>query len=199
LLWALAALLNRLAPRLFFPDFTPQEVAALSGAGTLLFGAWAWGKARALRARRREACRRIEAILQKRNPPAQADENEVMLAGRVVARLARNADEDLREIDADFSPESLGRLDAWLPLLLDEIQTEEDALIRLGVVGTYLGEVLCRHRGWRWFFKPDPALRQFSYLPSLLRRGERQLDPYAWAGELFRRRKRAAALLGEAQ
>ena len=196
---ALSIGLHQLSPRLFFPAWPGPWVLILGLAGLVFFGLFAFQKYRGIHSRRQKALALIDSILQKRRALLDPPQNEVILAGRVVARLARNADEDLREITADFSPESLARLDAYLPLLLDEAGGEPEALIRLGVVGTYLGETLCRHRGWNWFFKPDPSLKQFSYLPSVIRRGGRELDPYAWAGDLFGRRRSAADLLNEAR
>jgi hypothetical protein len=166
--------------------------------GTAFFGVLAFRNYKKINRRRQKALDLITAIIKNRQALLDPSENEVVLAGRVVSRLTRNADEDLREIGADFSLESLGRLSDYLPLLLDEVEVEQDALIRLGVVGTYLGETLCRHRGWNWFFKPDPRLRQFSYLSSIIRRGNRELDPYGWAADLFSRRRRADELLNEA-
>jgi hypothetical protein len=128
-----------------------------------------------------------------------AEENDVDLAGRNISRLVRNSDEDLREIRPDFSFDSIERLRRVLPFLLDEIHNEESARIRLGVVGTYLGEFLCRSGQWQWFFKCDPALRQFGYLTSVVRREGRELDPYAWAALLFSGSRKSVDFLKESQ
>ncbi len=110
-------------------------------------------------------------------------------SGRIISRMVRNADMDLREIGPDFTVDSIKRLNRFLPLLLDEIQNEEDAFIRIGVVGTYLGETKCRVGDWEWFFKEDPSLRQFGYLASVIRKkaaGEEALDlgdPFGMAAQ----------------
>jgi hypothetical protein len=197
-LFVLAVLSHGVCPRFFFPAFDGRWVLSLGTLGMAAFGALAFQKNHGLNRRRRAASRLIRSLAEKRSPLEDPSENDVILAGRVVSRLPRNADEDLREIDPDFSLASLDRLVRYLPLLLDEVESEEDALIRWGVVGTYMGETLCRQTGWNWFFKPDPALRQFSFLSSVLRRGPgRELDPYAWAVDLFDHRRGLNGLLDE--
>ncbi len=197
-LFILAVFSHGVCPEFFFPAFDGRSILILGALGVAVFGALAFQKNAGINRRRREASRLIQALRGKRAPLGEPTENEVILAGRVVSRLTRNADEDLREINPDFSLASLHRLIRYLPLLLDEVECEEDALIRWGVVGTYLGETLCRQAGWNWFFKPDPALRQFSFLSSVLQRGPgRELDPYAWAADLFDRRRGLAGLLDE--
>src|SRR5690242_18898382 len=79
-------------------------------------------------------------VAEKRRPLESADPNEVSQSGRIISRLVRNVGEDLKEIGPDFTWDSLKRLQGAFDLLLEEIEDEEDALIRLGVVGTYLGE-----------------------------------------------------------
>jgi hypothetical protein len=197
-LFALAVLSHGICPRFFFPAFDGDWVLRLGALGLVAFGTLAFRKNQVINRRRHEASRLIRSLAEKRSPQEAPTENDVILAGRVVSRLTRNADEDLREIDPDFSLASLERLVRYLPLLLDEVRSEEDALIRWGVVGTYMGETLCRQTGWNWFFKPDPALRQFSFLSSVLRRGPgRELDPYAWAVDLFDHRRELSGLLEE--
>jgi hypothetical protein len=186
-------------PRLFFPVFEGRWVLNLGIGSMAVFAGLTFQRNRALNRRRRNAADLIRSLADKRQVLESPPENDVILAGRVVSRLVRNADEDLREIDVDFSMASLVRLDRYLPLLLDEIETEEDAFIRLGVVGTYLGETLCRQLGWNWFFKPDPSLRQFSYLSSVIRRGEKELDPFGWAADLFERRRKVDELMERAK
>jgi hypothetical protein len=83
--------------------------------------------------------------------------------------------------------------------LLTEIENEEDARIRLGVVGTYLGETYCRNGGWKWFFRPDPSLRQFSYLASVIRKQGREIDPFAWAGDLMTGKRNIHEIMKEIQ
>ncbi|HET9870137.1 MAG TPA: hypothetical protein VFR02_06565 [bacterium] len=184
--WALGPVARVLEPGWFFPAWSAAAVWGTGAAGALGFGWLAWRNQARLAGRRRKAASLLRALAARRRPAADPGENDVILAGRVVSRLVRNADEDLREIGPDFSPASLDRLRRYLPQLLDEVGTEEEGWIRLGVVGTYLGETLCRGGRWRWFFRPDPTLRQFSYTPSLLRRDDgRELDPYGWAAELF--------------
>lgn len=198
-LCAIAGLLRGAEPDFFFPAWRLGWVWAWGLAGAVVFAVWAFRRNHQLNRRREKALGLVLAVLEKRRALENPSENEIILAGRVVSRLTRNADEDLREIGADFSQASLGRLERYLPLLLDEVEIEEDAMIRLGVVGTYLGETFCRTGGWSWYFKPDPSLRQFSYLSSVIRRGGREWDPYVGAADLFGRRRKAAELRDEAQ
>jgi len=125
----------------------------------------------------------LTGVIAKRQALEKADESEASQSGRIVSRLVRNVDEDLKEIKPDFTWDSLKRLQGVFGLLLEEIEDEQDALIRLGVVGTYLGETACRNEGWQWFFKTDPTLRQFSYLASVLRKDRREADPYLLAAQ----------------
>ena len=197
-LFILAVLFHGVCPRFFFPAFDGRQILILGALGMAAFGALAFERSLSLSRRRRKASRLIRSLAGKRSPLSDPSENDVILAGRVVSRLTRNADEDLREINPDFSLASLHRLVRYLPLLLDEVQNEEDAFIRWGVAGTYIGETLCRQAGWNWFFKPDPALRQFSFLSSVLRQGGgRELDPYLWAVDLFDHRRGLSVLLDE--
>jgi hypothetical protein len=111
------------------------------------------------------------------------DENNVVNAGRSISRLVRNADSDLREIYPDFTWNSLKRLQGYLPTLLLEIQSEESAAIRLGIVGTYVGETLCRTQGWQWGFRSNPDLKQFAFLPSMVQKNGKQIDPFNLAAQ----------------
>lgn len=192
----LVPVLNNKYPAQFFPALDPGIVELLSvGLGIIaaflgLSRAWDILVRHTLA---RELIRQAEAG---RQVAHKAEANDINNAGRLISRLVRNADEDLLEIRPDFSLGSLSRLQGYLPALLDEIDKEEDARIRLGIVGTYLGETACRHSGWKWYFKADPALRQFSYLVSTIRKGDKELDPYHWAGELLAGKSKIAAWLG---
>ena len=92
---------------------------------------------------------------------------------------------DLEEMRPDFSLASLSRLRAVIPALLDEILTEEDARIRLGIVCVYIGETLCRTQGWQWDFRAQPSARQFTYLASRLVKEGKELDVFHWAGSFL--------------
>jgi uncharacterized membrane protein YeaQ/YmgE (transglycosylase-associated protein family) len=127
----------------------------------------------------------IKKILQGRDSKTYLSGPSADRAGRTLGRVVRNADEDLREMAPDFTAASLGRLPGFLPELLDEIKTETDAAIRLGIVGAYLGETACRLWGWQWNFRADTQLRQFEYLASVLERKGARVDPFGLAGELF--------------
>ncbi len=192
-------LLNKLYPASFFPAAPPFAVTILSvflGVGAALSGltrAWA------ILQRRERSLTLLRQVAQWRDPPVTQEEKDVVMAGRSISRLARNADEDLREINPDFSMGSLERLPRLFPLLRQEVEKEEDARIRLGVLGTYLGETLCRNKGWKWFFRADPALRQFSYLASVVQREGKDLDPYAWAADLLTGNRKIQDLLKEAK
>jgi hypothetical protein len=115
----------------------------------------------------------------------KAGENDLGQAGRLITRLVRNSEVDLGEMKPDFSLSSLSRLRRVVPELLDEIHNEEDARIRLGIVGVYIGETLCRARGWQWDFKAQPSLRQFTYQASRLIKDGKTLDVFQKAAELM--------------
>jgi len=134
---------------------------------------------------------------QNRKVPKTFDHNDVVNAGRYVTRLVRNVDEDLREIKPDFTLDSLNRLGLYLPELLMEVEDEESGRIRLGIVGVYIGETLCRTKGWEWFFKSDPSLKQFSFLPSVIHKNGKTIDPFEVASKAFSEKKSLMTLLGD--
>jgi hypothetical protein len=182
-LLGLVPVLNNKYPTAYFPALPPWWVEVLSTFAGIAAALMAFTRLWAILQQRDRARALILEAVQTRQPTENSPENEAANAGRLVSRLVRNADEDLREINPDFSEPSLRRLQGLLPLLLLEIGNLEDARVRLGVLGSYLGETACRNFQWQWFFKADPALRQFSYLASTLQKKGRELDPYAWAGQ----------------
>lgn len=196
-LFALVPVLNNLYPGSFFPAVPPfliELVSVFLGIGAAALG---FGRVWTLLRHREKSRSLILQVAQGRDPAQASEENDIVQSGRSISRLVRNSDEDLREIGPDFSLDSLRRLQKLLPLLVREVEREEDARVRLGVVGTYLGETLCRKCGWKWFFRADPALRQFSYLASIVQREGKELDPYAWAADLLTGRRKIADLLKE--
>jgi len=184
-LFSLVPVLNNKYPALFFPAVLDGWVTLITtGAG--IYAAFkglscAWTVMRA----RTEAKAWILEVIQSRKIVENPDPNDVINAGRSITRLVRNVDEDLREIVPDFSLESLTRLERYLPELLMEVESEEKARIRLGIVGVYIGETLCRSKGWEWFFKPDTALKQFIFLPSEIRKNGKVIDPFEMASKAF--------------
>ena len=145
-LFGLIPVLNNKYPARFFPGFSPGGVEVLStfagiAAATLGF--------MRLWARLEKGARAKALVLEaaaSRHPADQPLDNDLATVARFISRLVRNVDEDLREIGPDFSQNSLSRLEKFLPALLREIESREDALIRLGVAGVYLGEAACRLR-----------------------------------------------------
>lgn len=198
-LMGLVPVLNNKYPAQFFPAFSPWLVEVVSVFVGITFAFWGFSRGWEILQRRSWARELVRQAIGKRQAEPKAEENEISNAGRLISRLVRNVDEDLMEIMPDFTGNSLKRLQGVFPLLLDEIRNEEDALIRLGVVGTYLGETACRNFQWQWFFQTDPALRQFNYLASTLRKTGKELDPYAWAGELLVGKKKVEAFLRDAR
>lgn len=182
-LLGLVPVLNNKYPTLIFPALSPGLVEILSvGLGV---AAAYMGFSRGWDRLQHQAGARqlLRQAAEKRNTLAIAGENDINAAGRFVSRLVRNADEDLSEIKPDFSKHSLKRLDRYLPALLSEVENEEEAWIRLGVVGAYLGETACRNDRWQWHFKADPALGRFGYLVSALRKEGKEVDPFFLAAE----------------
>lgn len=138
-----------------------------------------------VRERRKKAVTLLRAAAKDLQADEKAGENDLGQAGRLITRLVRNSEVDLAEIKPDLSLDSLSRLKRVVPELLDEIHNEEDARIRLGIVGVYIGETLCRTKGWQWDFKARPALHQFTYQASRLKKGETTLDVFEKAAELM--------------
>jgi hypothetical protein len=176
---------NRFFPAFFYPVFAPWGVALVGGLAAIAASARAWFLYRAIGKRRKNAMVLMKKILQGRDSKTFLSGSSADRAGRTLGRVLRNTDEDLREMRPDFTVASLERLSGFLPELLDEIKSETDAAIRLGIVGAYLGETACRLWGWQWNFRADPSLRQFDYLASALERKGARMDPFELAGELF--------------
>lgn len=194
-LMGLVPVLNNKYPAQFFPALSPWLVELLSvglGVAAAFLGlSRGWD----ILVRKSLARVLVRQVAAGRQAEQDAETNDISNAGRLISRLVRNVDEDLKEIRPDFSEGSLKRLQRYMPVLLAEIEDEEGARIRLGIVGTYLGEAACRNFGWQWAFKADPGLRQFSYLASTLGKAGREIDPYAWAGELLEGQKKIGAWL----
>jgi len=189
-LFGLVPVLNNKYPSSFFPAVDPGLVEILSVVLGVVAAFLALSRGWDVLVRRSLARALVSQVVAGRQASQDVETNDISNAGRLVSRLVRNVDQDLMEIRPDFSEGSLRRLGRYLPVLLAEIEKEEDARIRLGIVGTYLGETACRHSGWQWVFKADPTLRQFSYLASALKKAGREIDPYAWAGELLQGKKK---------
>jgi hypothetical protein len=198
-LLGLVPVLNNKYPAFFFPSLSPWWVEVVSSFTGIAAATVGFTRVWALVQKKAGAKAHIQVAIQARQITVDPSQNDVASAGRFISRLIRNADEDLKEIRPDFSMSSLDRLNRFLPVLLLEIGEEEDARVRLGVVGSYLGEVACRNRQWQWFFKADPALKQFSYLASVIRRGEMELDPFAWAADLLEGKSKTRDWLGAVQ
>ncbi len=196
-LFGLMPVLNNKYPTQFFYSVSPWWVEVVStfagiAAATLGF-LRLWAR---LEKRERAKSLVLEAI-GFRHRPVHPLENNAASAGRLISRLVRNVEEDLREIEPDFSQDSLRRLERFFPKLLEEIGCEEDALIRVGVAGVYLGETVCRNFQWQWRFNADPALRQFGYLASDIQRQERNQDPFAWAADLMTGKRKMLEFIEE--
>lgn len=191
--------LNGRYPGFFFPAVPLGWVWGISVLGGLLCGGEALRRWAVRLKRLANARALVRKVGEERRPPEGGLESEAANAGRLISRLTRNAEEDLREIGPDFSVASLRRLYRYLPDLLFEIGNEEEARIRLGIVGTYVGETACRNFKWRWFFKADPALRQFNYMVSVIQRQGRETDPYALAQGLMAAGRNIGGVLKEIQ
>ena len=198
-LFALVPVLNTQFLLLFFPQVPSVVVDILSIVGGV-FSAYRgmiflWARLQA----RTEAKEWIRQTVGSRKAPEMMDSNDLVIAGRTINRLIQHMDEDLREIKPDFTIESLKRLGSYLPELLMEVEDEEGARIRLGIVGVYSGETLCRSNRWEWTFKSDPSLKQFSYLLSEIHRNEKRMDPFAVAAKALTEKIPMLQLLGDFQ
>ncbi len=191
---------NQLFPLFFFPAFAPWVSGLALDLLALSSALRAWVLYQALWKRRATALGLVEKILQGRDPKTFRTGSSADTAQRTLSRVIRNADEDLREISPDYSAASLSRLADFLPKLLDEMNTETDAMIRLGVAGAYIGETACRLWEWEWKFQADPSLRQFEYLASILDRQGISVDPFELAQKCYSGKMKAkdlAAKLGK--
>jgi hypothetical protein len=184
-LMGLAPVLNNKYPAQFFPGLSPMWVELIAVFAGIFASVLGFTRFWAILQNRDRSRTLIRQAIESRKKVGSPDDNEITNAGRYVSRMVRNADVDLSEIGPDFTLPSLDRLQSFLPELRREVEKETDAWVRLGVVGTYLGETLCRCSGWQWFFKADPALRQFSYLASGLRKEGKEFDPFAAAADLL--------------
>jgi len=188
--FALVPVLNNMYPTAFYPAlprFVVELISVFVGSGVAAMGFLrTWNRLQ--RASRAKAL--VLQVADWRALGAPQEENEVATSGRSIARLVGNVDEDLREIGPDFTLASLERLPKLLPVLLSEVGTEDEARVRLGVVGSYLGETLCRTQGFRWVFRADPALRRFNYLVSIVQKEGKELDPFLGAADLLVGRKK---------
>jgi hypothetical protein len=184
-LLSLLPVLNNQYPDFFFPLVPAGWVEILAVVGGVYAAFKGMTRGWAILQARSAAKVCIRQTIQKRKKKETPDPNELVNAGRTVSRLVRNVDEDLKEIGPDFTLESLIRLGRYLPELLMEVVDEESAQIRLGIVGVYIGEVVCRSKGWEWRFQPDPVLKQFSFLPSVIHKNGKTIDPFEVASKAF--------------
>lgn len=184
-LCALVPVLNNKYPASFFPVIPPFAIEVVMTIGGIYGIVIALSRWWILLQRKTFAQKLIMEVTDQRQSPEKPDENDVVSAGRYISRLVRNADEDLKEIKPDFTLESLGRLQRYLPQLLSEVEDEQSARITLGIVGVYLGETLCRNRQWQWFFRPAPDLKQFIYLASEIRKEGKNFDPFAFSASVL--------------
>jgi len=198
-LFSLIPVLNNKYPTLFFPSVPAgwvEIVTTIAGVYAVFKALGCWWEI--LQVRTAAKAWVLEAA-RNRKVPENPDHNDIVNAGRYVTRLVRNADQDLSEINPDFSMESLKRLEHYLPTLLMEVEDEDSGRIRLGIVGAYVGETLCRTHGWEWFFKADPALKQFSFLPSVVQKKGKAIDPFEASAKALTEKKSLLKLLGDLQ
>ena len=194
-LLGLVPVLNHKYPATFFPAVSPWWVEVVSVFGGVCAVVMGFSRGWAILNYRARSKNLILEAVENRHAVEKPEENDVVNAGRIVSRLVRNADKDLTEIKPDFTLDSLRRLQNYVSELMAEIDNEEDARIRLGVVGIYLGETLCRNLGWQWFFRADPSLNQFSYLASILRKQGKEIDPFAMASDLMMGKRKVIEIL----
>jgi hypothetical protein len=84
------------------------------------------------------------------------------------AQLAVEAAWEESEVDLDYSPASLARLDDQIEALREEGLTGEDVAEALFVFGCYLGEVMIRGLGGRWVATARSPLRDLSPWPMVV-------------------------------
>ncbi len=84
------------------------------------------------------------------------------------AQLAVEASWEEYEVDLDYSPASLERLDEQIEGLREQGLTGEDVAEALFVFGCYLGEVLIHGLGGRWVATARSPLRDLSPWPMVV-------------------------------
>ncbi len=84
------------------------------------------------------------------------------------AQLAVEAAWEESEVDLDYLPTSLERLDEQIEALREEGLTGEDVAEALFVFGCYLGEVMIRGLGGRWVATARSPLREVSPWPMVV-------------------------------
>ena len=198
-LLALVPVLNNKYPAFFFPAIQPGIIELITVFGGALAAAMGFTRAWAIAQRRARARSLLEAVVQGIRADEKVEENDLGQSGRLITRLVRNVEVDLAEMKPDLTLGSLNRLKGIIPDLLNEITTEEAARIRLGIVGVYMGETLCREKGWQWDFRAQPSQRQFTYMASQLTRKGRNLDIFRWAGKLMMGQADWKSLVREAE
>jgi len=101
------------------------------------------------------------------------------------ARLAVELAREEYDLDLDFSPRSLERLDDQIEGLREDGLNGEDAAETLFVMGCYLGEVMARNLGGTWTATARSPLRDVSPWPMVVTLE----DGSAWdaIGKAFRR------------
>lgn len=184
-LLALVPVLNNKYPGAFFPAIPPGLIELLTVFGGALAAAMGFTRAWAIAQRRGKAKALLGSVLEGIRADEKVEENDLGQSGRLITRLVRNVEVDLEEMKPDLTLRSWPRLWGVIPELLSEIADEEAARIRLGIVGVYMGETLCREKGWQWDFRAQPSQRQFTYLASRLTRGGRTLEIFQWAGKIM--------------
>src|SRR5258708_16574898 len=84
------------------------------------------------------------------------------------AQLAVEASWEENEVDLDYSPVSLERLDEQIEGLREQGLTGEDVAEALFVFGCYLGQVMIQGLGWRWVATARSPLPDLSPSPMVV-------------------------------
>ncbi len=84
------------------------------------------------------------------------------------AQLAVEASWEENEVDLDYSPVSLERLDEQIEGLREQGLTGEDVAEALFVFGCYLGQVMIQGLGGRWVATARSPLRDLSPWPMVV-------------------------------
>jgi hypothetical protein len=84
------------------------------------------------------------------------------------AQLAVEASWEENEVDLDYSPASLERLDEQIEGLREQGLTGEDVAEALFVFGCYLGQVMIQALGGRWVATARSPLRDLSPWPMVV-------------------------------
>jgi hypothetical protein len=177
----LLGIANQARPYVFFFGIAPVWIWGIAILGFGIFGFIGARSIYVSHSQHVQALNLVERTLKDRQSDPHIFDEEKSKIERSISRLSRNMEANLFEIHPDFSLRSIDRLKKVIPAFLNEIQTEFDAKIRIGILGVYIGETLCRNLKLRWKFQSDSQDAVFPFLSSIIGSETDPCDPFQLA------------------